>query len=75
VSALIHTETAIGELQATTDQFRDLERGQSIPLGVDPRNVYLFSATSGELIKAREAMERSATEADPGAEQSGAAES
>jgi len=73
--AVIHTETPIGELQATTDQFRDLGRGQSIPLGVDPRNVYLFSETSGELIKGRGAMERSATGADAEGEQSGAAES
>lgn len=71
--AVIHTETPIGELQATTDQFRSLERGQSIPLGIDPGNVYLFSGTSGTLIKGREAMERTTRGTDAGGEQSGAA--
>jgi multiple sugar transport system ATP-binding protein len=62
--AVVHTATADREVTAKIDEFQHLERGATITLGIDPRHVYLFDASSGDLVKPRMLLEETAPAAE-----------
>jgi len=59
--AIVHAETASDDITTKLRDFHDISSGQELTLTIAPEHVYLFDASSGELLKGRLMTERSGT--------------
>lgn len=51
--ALIHSNVGGTKVTARLSEYQDIARGATIDFGVDPRDVYLFDRSSGNLVKSK----------------------
>jgi multiple sugar transport system ATP-binding protein len=59
--AIVHAETASDDITTKLRDFHDISSGQELTLTIAPEHVYLFDASTGELLKGRLMTERSDT--------------
>jgi multiple sugar transport system ATP-binding protein len=60
--AIVHAETASNDITTKLRDFHDISSGQERTLTIAPEHIYLFDASTHELLKGRLMTERSDTQ-------------